>query len=84
MSSAPKSFKELDFMKITDMTNEELAEWMHEKYLELSMANDWEVQAKTHVPFSQLPKENKQVMIGLAVKIQNRMVAAITGYKRVR
>ena len=47
----------------------DLAEFMHDKYLELSIEAGWDVQEGTDVLFEDLPRENMKVMLDLASKV---------------
>jgi hypothetical protein len=46
-----------------------LAEYMHNFYEDNSKKFKWKTQKKTRVPFKDLPKENKKVMMALAKKV---------------
>ena len=48
------------------MNEDELAEFLHNIYEELSKEKGWKTQKKTQVKFADLPKENKEVMTDLA------------------
>lgn len=45
---------------------EELAKYMHEEYERIAKKKGWHTQDKCKVPFSKLPKKNREVMIELA------------------
>ncbi len=54
---------------IEEKQAEKLAEWMHDQYEEISKQQRWETQKKCQVKFSDLPKENQEVMIALAKRL---------------
>ena len=54
---------------IETLTVGQLAEWLHNNYEEIAKEVNWKTQEKCKVPFEELPKENKQVMIRLSIMI---------------
>lgn len=50
---------------------EKMAEWLHNNYEEIALNNGWKTQESCQVPFNDLPKENKQVMIELCERFLN-------------
>ena len=53
---------------------EELAEWLHKTYEKASSVRMWKTQKKCQVDFWDLPKENRLVMLDLAVEILRRYI----------
>lgn len=47
----------------------ELAEFMHEAYEWAAQETGWKTQDSCRVPFKDLPFENKQTMLKVAVKV---------------
>jgi hypothetical protein len=68
---------------LVQMSVGEIAEWLHNNYEEISKKENWKTQEKCRVKFEDLPKENKEVMLKLAQRIFNELVAYLTGYKKV-
>lgn len=48
---------------------EELAVWLHEQYEDIAASVGWETQDGTSVDFSELPEDNREVMLELASRI---------------
>lgn len=46
-----------------------LAEWLHNNYEEIALNNGWKTQSDCQVPFDELPNENKEVMLELALRL---------------
>ena len=87
-----EAIKELKTNKIYTMDANALAELMHNKYEKISNELNWETQNKCKVDFKDLPKENKNVMINMAIwlityfsgifgKLQDKDVDKIFGEK---
>ncbi|MCH7759973.1 hypothetical protein IIA15_01010 [candidate division TA06 bacterium] len=55
---------------IKEWTGGQLAEWLHNSYEDIAKEVGWSTQEKCRVPFSELPAENRRVMLYLAQKIQ--------------
>ena len=52
-------------------TAEELAEWFHDNYEEVSLKQGWKTQANCQVPFTDLPESNKRTMIEVCQRLLN-------------
>jgi len=50
---------------------EELAEWFHDNYEEVSLKQGWKTQANCQVPFNDLPERNKKTMIEVCQRLLN-------------
>lgn len=57
------------------MEVEDLAIWLHRNYEEISSEKNWETQKECRKKFSELPEENKKVMLELARRLINKMEA---------
>lgn len=52
-------------------TAEELAEWFHDNYEEVSLKHGWKTQDNCQVPFIDLPENNKKTMIEVCQRLLN-------------
>tara|TARA_R110002124_G_scaffold172155_1_gene339799 strand:- start:208 stop:546 length:339 start_codon:yes stop_codon:yes gene_type:complete len=50
---------------------QKMAGWLHNNYEEIALNNGWKTQDDCQVPFSDLPKENKQTMIEVCERFLN-------------
>jgi len=55
-----------------EMTQFELAEWLHDSYEESAKIIGWDTQEKCKVPFDELPNMNKLVMLEMAHKLKQK------------
>ena len=53
------------------MSAEELAEWFHDNYEEVSLEQGWKTQTDCQVPFADLPESNKRTMIEVCQRFIN-------------
>ena len=52
---------------------EELAEWFHDNYEEVSLKHGWKTQANCQVRFIDLPETNKKTMIEVCQRLFNKL-----------
>ncbi len=52
-------------------STEQLAEWFHDNYEEVSLKQGWKTQANCQVPFTDLPESNKRTMIEVCQRLLN-------------
>ena len=53
-------------MEVFNMTQIQIAEWLHDSYESISENKGWDTQKNCKVPFKELPDSNKMVMLEMA------------------
>lgn len=67
-----KAYAKQSSPSVPFISPELLAEWMHNNYEEIALNNGWKTQEDCQVPFHELPKENKVVMLELAERLLSK------------